>query len=130
MRLLVVLASFAVVIGLAVPAHADARGYLAELDKAGVSYRDPTDATNAGLSICRRLENGDNFDTAIDSETAVGYSEHDAGFIVGAAVKNLCPDLVPALNQWLQNGIGKQPPPPPSSEIWPEFPWPPLGPAA
>ena len=63
---------------------------------------DPTDATNAGLSICQRLEKGDSFDTAIDSETAAGYSEHDAGFIVGAAVKNLCPDLVPALNQWLQ----------------------------
>jgi hypothetical protein len=113
MRLLVVLASFSAVIGLAVPAHADAGGYLAELDKAGVSYSDPTDATNAGLSICHGLETGDSFDTAIDSETATGYSAHDAGFIVGAAVENLCPDLVPALNQWLQNSNGNQPQPPP-----------------
>jgi hypothetical protein len=56
-------------------------------DEAGVSYRDPTDATNAGLSICHWLEKGDSFDAAIDSETAAGYSEHDAGFVVGAAVK-------------------------------------------
>jgi hypothetical protein len=41
MRLLGVLASFSAVIGLAVPAHADARGYLAELDENGVSYSDP-----------------------------------------------------------------------------------------
>jgi Protein of unknown function (DUF732) len=121
MRLLVVLASFAAVIGLAVPAHADAGSYLAELDEAGVSYSDPTAATHAGLSICRGLENGDSFDTAIDSETAAGHSAHDAGFIVGAAVKNLCPDLVPAMNQWLQNRNRNQPPRPPS-----ELPWLPL----
>jgi hypothetical protein len=115
MRLLVVLASFSTVIGLAAPAHADAAGYLAELGKAGVSYSDPTDATNAGLSICHGLENGGSFDTAIDSETAAGYSEHDAGFIVGAAVENLCPDLAPAMSQWLQDR--KQPPPPPSPRV-------------
>jgi hypothetical protein len=115
MRLLV-LASFSALIGLAVPAHADAGDYLAELDRAGVSYSDPTDATNAGLSICQRLEKGDSFDTAIDSETAAGYSEHDAGFIVGAAVKNLCPNLVSALNQWLQ-----KPKPPPSPRDPPDY---------
>jgi hypothetical protein len=112
MRLLVVLASFSALIGLAVPAHADAGGYLAELDQAGVSYRDPTDATNAGLSICQGLQKGDSFDTAVDSETAAGYSGHDAGLIVGAAVKNLCPDLLPAMNEWLQNMNGNQPKPP------------------
>jgi hypothetical protein len=115
MRLLVVLASFSAVIGVAVPAHADAAGYLAELDKAGVSYSNPTDATNAGLSICHGLENGGRFDTAIDSETAAGYSEHDAGFIVGAAVENLCPDRVPAMSQWLKNR--EQPPHPPSPQV-------------
>ena len=123
MRLLVVLASFSALIGLAVPAHADGGGYLAELDRAGVSYSDPTDATNAGLSICRGLEKGDGFDAAVDSETAAGYSGHDAGFIVGAAVKNLCPDLLPAMNQWIQNGNGDQPKPPPPRvppyTLWP-----------
>jgi hypothetical protein len=113
MRLLVVLASFSALIGLAVPAHADAGSYLAELDQAGVSHGNPTDATNAGLSICQRLEKGDSFDTVVTSETAAGYSGHDAGFIVGAAVKNLCPDLLPALNQWLQNRNGNQLKPPP-----------------
>jgi uncharacterized protein DUF732 len=116
MRLLV-LASFSALIGLAVPAHADAGDYLAELDRAGVSYSNPTDATNAGLSICQRLEKGGSFDTAVVSETAAGYSEHDAGFIVGAAVKNLCPGLVPALNQWLQ-----KPKPPRSPRVSPYIP--------
>jgi Protein of unknown function (DUF732) len=114
MRLLAVLASISAIIGLAVPVHADAGGYLAELDQAGVSYRDPTDATNAGLSICQGLEEGDSFDTAIDSESAAGYGGRDAGFIVGAAVKNLCPNLLPAMNQWLQDRNGNQPKPPPS----------------
>jgi len=110
MRLLV-LAIFSALIGLAVPAHADAGGYLAELNRAGVSYSDPTDATNAGLSLCQRLARGDSFDSAVDSVTATGYSEHDAGFILGAAVENLCPDLVPALNQWLQRPNPAAPPP-------------------
>jgi Protein of unknown function (DUF732) len=114
MRLLVVLASFSALIGLAVPVHADTGGYLAELDRAGVSHGDPTDAASAGLSICQRLEKGDSFDTAVASETAAGYSGRDAGFIAGAAVENLCPDLVPALNQWLQDRTGDQPKPPPS----------------
>ena len=112
MRLLVGLASLSAGIGLAVPTHADAGGYLAELNESGVSYSDPTDATNAGLSICHGLEAGGSFDTAVDSETATGYSAHDAGFIVGAAVKNLCPDQVPALNEWLQNSNRDRPPPP------------------
>ena len=120
MRLLVVLASFSAVIGLAVPAHADAGSYLAELDQAGVSHGNPTDATNAGLSICQRLEKGDSFDTVITSETAAGYSGHDAGFVVAAAVKNLCPDLVPAMDQWLQN----QPKPPAPPRVPPYLPLP------
>src|ERR1700692_3267637 len=99
---LLVLVSFAALVVVAAPAAADAGDYLAELNRAGVSYSDPTDATNAGQSICQRLDKGESFDAAIDSETAAVYSEHDAEFIVGAAVKNLCPDLVPALNQWLQ----------------------------
>jgi hypothetical protein len=108
-----------------VSAHADAGGYLAELDQAGVSYRDPTDATNAGLSICQGLEKGDSFDASIDSETAAEYSEHDAGFIVvGAAVKNLCPDLLPAMNQWIQNRNGTQPKRPPSPRDTPHIPLP------
>jgi len=115
MRLLVVLASFSPVICLAVPAHADAAGYLAELGRAGVSYSNPTDATNAGLSICHGLENGGSFDTAVGSETAAGYSERDAGFIVGAAVENLCPDVAPAMSQWIQDR--KQPPRPTSSQV-------------
>ena len=114
MRFLVVLASFSALIGLAVPAHADADSYLAELDQARVSHGDPADATNAGLSICQRLGKGDSFDTVVASQTAAGYSGHDAGFVVGAAVENLCPDLVPVLNQWLQNGNGNQPKPPSS----------------
>src|SRR6201992_4133989 len=123
MRFLVVLASFSALIGLAVPAHADADSYLAELDQARVSHGDPADATNAGLAICQRLEKGDSFDTVVASETAAGYSGHHAGVVVGAAVENLCPDLVPALNQWLQNTNRDQPEPPPSRvpsyTLWP-----------
>ena len=78
---------------------------------------DPTDATNAGLSICQRLEKGDSFDTAIDSERAARYRRHDAGFIVGAAVKNLCPDLVPAST----NGSKTPKPPGPSPRDPPDY---------
>ena len=55
MRLLAVLASFAAVIGLAVPAHGDPGGddadFLAPLERAGVPYTDGHEAVAGGKAV-------------------------------------------------------------------------------
>ena len=62
MRLLAVLASFAAVIGLAMPAHADPSGddaaFLAALKQAGITYQDPDRAVAVGKQVCGLADKG------------------------------------------------------------------------
>jgi Protein of unknown function (DUF732) len=62
MRLLVVLASFAAVVGLAVLAHADLSGddaaFLAALKQAGITYQDPDRAVAVGKQVCSLFDKG------------------------------------------------------------------------
>lgn len=60
MRLLLVLTSVAVTIGLAAPAHADDNDqeFLAELRRAGISYEDPDRAIAAAKSVCELVDKG------------------------------------------------------------------------
>jgi hypothetical protein len=55
MRLLLMLAGLATMIGLAVPAHADSTDdqFLAALGPAGVNFDDPGKAVAAGKSVCK-----------------------------------------------------------------------------
>jgi hypothetical protein len=55
MRFLPALASFAAMIAMAVPAHADSTDdqFLAALGAAGITYPDPDKAIAAGKSVCK-----------------------------------------------------------------------------
>ena len=56
MRFLLTLSSFAAIIGMAVPAHADSTddAFLASLNAAGITYSDPDKAVGAGKWVCDR----------------------------------------------------------------------------
>jgi hypothetical protein len=69
MRLLLALASVAVMIGIAAPAYADDDGgggggvnndqdFLAELRQAGINYQDPAAAISAAKSVCQAVDDG------------------------------------------------------------------------
>jgi hypothetical protein len=62
MRLVLVLASVAVVIGTAAPAYADVDGsdqaFLAALKQAGITYQDPDRAVAVGKQVCSLADKG------------------------------------------------------------------------
>lgn len=67
MKLLLALASAAVMMGIAAPAYADDgdggdisndKDFLAELRQVGLSYQDPDNAVAAGKSVCQLVDDG------------------------------------------------------------------------
>ncbi|MGH3634466.1 DUF732 domain-containing protein [Mycobacterium sp.] len=97
MKRLLLLASIAAAIGLAVPAHADGSsdaGFLASLDQAGITHRGASQAIAAGRAVCELMDNGL---TPMDTVNAVrstnpGFTpEHAARFAVSAA-SAYCPE--------------------------------------
>ena len=88
MRPLVLLASFGALTGLAAPAHADPGGaepnadasFLAELDRADISYGSPATAIAAGRRTCDLMSQGQQKDDVISSLTAdnPGFTTHPA----------------------------------------------------
>lgn len=60
MKLLLIAASFAAVIGMAAPAYADDTddAFIASLDSAGIAYSDSDLAVGAGKWVCKTLQGG------------------------------------------------------------------------
>ncbi|MFZ1176755.1 MAG: DUF732 domain-containing protein [Mycobacterium sp.] len=125
--MLVVLASFAAVIGVATPAQADpgsnASGpdasFLAALDKAGITYHSGADAVAVGKRACQMMDQGQ---PQID--VIKNVSSSNPGFTVDGAAKFTMIAASAYCPQHLGEPAAQAPPPPPSSAIWPEFPWP------
>lgn len=87
---------------IAVPAHADADAYLAELDKYGIQYKSASAAINMGQGICNALRSGIKFPAIANAITeptpgTLNYTSREAGMIIGAAAGGLCPEMGPVL---------------------------------
>ena len=88
-------------------AHADELSYLQRLDSQGVPYgTGATWAIKLGRSICVTLRAADDVADAV-METAragmsSGFSQHEAGVVIGAAVGELCPDQEARIRRYLQ----------------------------
>ena len=85
MRMYVVLASFAAVVGLATPAHADPdpdASFLAALNNARITYQSGPDATAIGRRACQLMDQGHTEPDVIKSMT-----EQNAGFTTDDATK-------------------------------------------
>jgi hypothetical protein len=132
MRMLVALASFAAVIGMAAPAQADPgssdsgpdASFLAALDKAGITYQSGTAAVAGGKRACELMDQGHPESDVIKSMSASnpGFTTDGAAKFTTIAVSAYCP-------QHLGEPITQAPPTltlPPTG-IWPEFPLPTLG---
>jgi len=83
MRLLVVLAGFGAVIGLAAPAHADRGGdFLAALNNAGITYKNGRDAIGIGQRACQLMDQGHP-----EADVIKGMTEQNAGFTNDGATR-------------------------------------------
>jgi hypothetical protein len=121
MRLLVVLAAFGAVMGLAAPAQADPGGgdpsadaaFVAELNRAGISYGNKADAIAVGRRACDLMNQGQQEDDVISSLATAnpGFTTASATQFTTIAATAYCPQLL------------GNPPPPPTNQAPPPESW-------
>jgi len=96
--LLLTLASFGVVIGMAVPAHADGAddAFIASLNAAGISYSDADAAVGAGRWVCDKLGGGSEMSDVVKTLTSKNSSLNPdkASKFAAIAAKTYCPDAL------------------------------------
>ncbi|HTX94460.1 MAG TPA: DUF732 domain-containing protein [Mycobacterium sp.] len=129
MRMLVALASFAAVVGMATPAQADPESstsgpdanFLAALDKAGITYQNPAVAVDVGKRACQLMDQGNP-----EIDVIKNVSASNPGFTVDGAAKFTMIAASAYCPQHLGQPVTQTPSPARSSGVWPEFPRPPL----
>jgi hypothetical protein len=108
MRLLVTLAAGAIAIGVAVPALADPAdgpqppdpnadaNFVASLNKAGMTFRNPSDAVAAGRYACDMMNNGAAETDVVSKLSMLNPGLNNAGAMKFAALASstYCPDYL------------------------------------
>jgi hypothetical protein len=99
MRFLVMLAGFAVVLGVATPAHADPgpdASFLAALKQAGITFQDPTVAIAVGKKACELMDQGNPEAGVIKSVSSSnpGFTNDGAAQFTMIAASAYCPQHV------------------------------------
>ena len=100
MKLLLILASFAAVIGMAVPAHADSAddSFIAALKAADITFSDPDAAVGAGKWVCDKVNGGTDMSSVVKTlETKnTSLNPDKASKFAAIAANAYCPDAVSA----------------------------------
>src|SRR5438309_989110 len=100
MKLLLTLAGFAAVIGLAVPAHADSTddAFIASLNAAGITYSDSDAAVGAGKWVCDKVNGGTDMSSVVKTLATKNASLNPdkASKFAAIAANAYCPDAVSA----------------------------------
>jgi Protein of unknown function (DUF732) len=98
MKLLLTLASFAAVIGIATPAHADSAddSFIASLKEAGITYSDPDAVVGAGKWVCDKVSGGTDMSDVVKTLTTKNTSLNPdkASKFATLAANAYCPDAV------------------------------------
>ncbi len=121
MRMLVVLAGSAVLIGTAAPAYADpvnssgadAR-FLAALNQAGITYQDPAAAVGVGKRACQLMDEG-----SPQVEVIKSVSSSNPGFTVDGAAQFTMIAASAYCPQHLGQQVTQTPPPAPTPQPLP-----------
>ena len=121
MRMLVVLAGSAALIGAAAPAYADPVGssgadarFIAALNQAGITYQDPAAAVGVGKRACQLMDEGDPQVEVIKSVSSSnpGFTLDGAAQFTMIAASAYCP-------QHLGQQVTQTPPPAPTPQPMP-----------
>ncbi|OMC21878.1 DUF732 domain-containing protein [Mycobacterium sp. SP-6446] len=96
MKLLLTLAGFAAVIGLAAPAHADSTddAFIASLKAAGITYSDSDAAVGAGKWVCDKVNGGTDMSTVVKTlgTKNASLNPDKAAKFAAIAQTTYCPD--------------------------------------
>jgi hypothetical protein len=98
MKLLLTLTSFAAIIGMAMPAHADSTddAFIASLKAAGITYSDPDAAVGAGKWVCDKVNGGTDMSDVIKTLTSKNslLNPDKASKFAAIAANAYCPDAI------------------------------------
>jgi hypothetical protein len=98
MKLLLALTSFAAMIGMAMPAHADSTddSFVASLKAAGITYTDQDAAVGAGKWVCDKVNGGTDMSDVVTTLTKKNTSLNPdkASKFAAIAASAYCPDAV------------------------------------
>jgi hypothetical protein len=89
---------------LAAPARADQYDYVGQLDDRGVYYASISDVIDTGKMTCRLLRSGAGVTAAMNFVARDGYASYETAIVVVAAAQNMCPDVMPVLNAYVNAG--------------------------
>ena len=98
MKVLLILASFAAMIGIATPAHADSTddSFIASLKAADITYSDPDAVVGAGKWVCDKVNGGTDMSDVVKTLTTKNTSLNPAKASKFAAIaaSAYCPDAI------------------------------------
>ena len=98
MKLLLTLTSFAAIIGMAMPAHADSTddAFIASLKAAGITFTDQDAAVGAGKWVCDKVSGGTEMSDVVTTLTKKNTSLNPdkASKFAAIAANAYCPDAV------------------------------------
>jgi hypothetical protein len=98
MKLILALTSFAAMIGIAAPAHADSTddSFIASLKAAGITYTDQDAAVGAGKWVCDKVNGGTDMSDVVTTLTKKNTSLNPdkASKFAAIAANAYCPDAV------------------------------------
>jgi hypothetical protein len=118
MKLLLPLACFAAVIGMAVPAHADSTddSFIASLNAAGITYSDPDAAVGAGKWVCDKVNGGTDMSDVVKTLTSKNSSLNPdkASKFAAIAANAYCPDAISSTSS-VSSAASDTPSPAPTS---------------
>src|ERR1700752_5429359 len=96
MKVLLILASFAAMIGIAPPAHADSTddSFIASLKAASITYSDPDAVVGAGKWVCDKVNGGTDVSDVVKTLTTKNTSLNPdkASKFASIAENAYCPD--------------------------------------
>lgn len=85
----------------AAPARADQIDYVSYLDDNGVAYRTLGGVIALGKdAVCHPLRDGGDIDSVIGGVVDYGYTGEETAYIIMGAIRYMCPDQLPALQDW------------------------------
>ena len=98
MKLILALTSFAAMVGIAAPAHADGTddSFIASLKAAGITYTDQDAAVGAGKWVCDKVSGGTDMSDVVKTLTSKNSSlnPEKASKFAAIAANAYCPDAV------------------------------------
>ncbi|WP_195166481.1 DUF732 domain-containing protein [Mycobacteroides abscessus] len=104
--MLVAATACAISLAIATPARADQYDFVMALDNRGVYYSSVSDVIDVGKMACRMMRGALGVRGAVNYVARSGFVKLEVGIVVYAAAANMCPDVMLAINAYVNGNRG------------------------